>query len=116
MDPGEEIMEVGGVDYYLIEMRPNLKFGKQSFQEYLHTLGLKNAILGKNLKGDEKNGEAYNELIQFLDDKSLSLIMRGASDNEREALRILRDHYAGKGKPAIISLYTQLMSLKKGTE
>ena len=38
--------------------------------------------------------------------------MREASDNGREPLRILRDHYAGKGKPRIISLYTQLTSLK----
>ena len=80
-------------------------------------LGLKDAILGKNFNGDEtdmeRNEEAYNELIQFLDDKSLSLIMREASDNLREALRILCDHYAGKGKPRIISLYTELTSLKK---
>ena len=39
--------------------------------------------------------------------------MREASDNGREALRILRDHYAGKGKPGIISLYTELTSLRK---
>ena len=39
--------------------------------------------------------------------------MREASDNRREALRILRDHYAGKGKPRIISLYTELTSLRK---
>ena len=39
--------------------------------------------------------------------------MREASDNGREALRILRDHYAGKGKPRIISLYTELTSLGK---
>ena len=39
--------------------------------------------------------------------------MREASDNGREALRILRDHYAGKGKPRIISLYTELTSLRK---
>ena len=87
------------------------------FLRYLHTLGLKDAILGKNLNGDEtdteRNEEAYNELIQFLDDKSLSLIMREASDNGIEPLRILRNHYAGKGKPRIISLYTQLTSLKK---
>ena len=78
------------------------------FLGYLHMLGLKDAILGKNLNGDEtdteSNEEEYNELIQFLDDKSLSLIMREVSDNGREALRILRDHYAGKGKPRIISL------------
>ena len=80
-------------------------------------MGLKGALLGKNLNGDEtdteRNEEAYNELIQFLDDKSLSLIMREASDNGREPLRILRDHYTGKGKPRIISLYTNLTSLKK---
>ena len=83
----------------------------------LHTLSLKDAILGKNLSGDEtdteRNEEAYNELIQFLDDKSLSLIMREASDNGREALGILRDHYVGKGKPRIISLYTELTLLRK---
>ena len=39
--------------------------------------------------------------------------MREASDNEREAMRILRDHFAGNGKPKIISLNTKLMSLKK---
>ena len=36
-----------------------------------------------------------------------------AVDNGREALGILRDHYAGKGKPRIISLYTELTSLRK---
>ena len=86
------------------------------FLGYLHTLSLKDAILSKNLNGDktdmERNEEAYNKLIQFLDDKSLSL-MREALDNGREALRILRDHYAGKGKPKIISLYTELTSLRK---
>ena len=39
--------------------------------------------------------------------------MREASDNGRDALRILRDHYAGKGKPRIISLHTELTSLRK---
>ena len=80
-------------------------------------LGLKDAILGNNFNGDEtdteKNEEAYNEPIQFLDDKSLSFITREASDNGREDLRILRDHYAGKGKPRIISLYTESKLLKK---
>ena len=87
------------------------------FLGYLHTLGLKDAILGKNLNGHEadteRNEEAYNKLIQFLDDKSLSLIMRGALENGREALRILHDHYAGKGKPKIIPLYSVLMSQRK---
>ena len=39
--------------------------------------------------------------------------MREASDNGRDALRISPDRYAGKGKPRIISLYTELTSLRK---
>lgn len=60
-----------------------------------------------------KNEEAFMELIQFLDDKSLSLVMRDAQDDRRKALKILRAHYAGTGKPRLISLYTELMSLVK---
>ena len=58
-----------------------------------------------------KNEEAFAELIQFLDDKSLSLVMRDAVDDGRKALEILREHYAGTGKPRVISLYTELTSL-----
>ena len=39
--------------------------------------------------------------------------MRDAQDDGRKALNILRDYYAGKGKPRIISLYTTLTSLQK---
>jgi len=53
------------------------------------------------------------ELIQFLDDQSLSLVMREAANDGRKALQILRDYYQGKGKPHIISLYTELTSLQK---
>ena len=60
-----------------------------------------------------KNAEAYAELIQFLDDKSLSLVMREAPDDGRGALKILRVYYAGKGKPRIVCLYTELTSLQK---
>ena len=48
---------------------------------------------------EEKNEEAIPELIQCLDEKSLSLIMRDAADDGRKALTILQDHYAGVGKP-----------------
>ena len=61
----------------------------------------------------EKNEEAFAELIQFLDDRSLSLVMRDAKDKGREAMQILRDHYRGKGKQRIICLYTELTSLEK---
>ena len=60
-----------------------------------------------------KNEETFAELIQFLDDKSLALVMRDARDDGRKALKILRAHYAGAGKPRIISLYTELTSLVK---
>ena len=60
-----------------------------------------------------KNEEAFAELIQFLDDKSLSLVMRDAIDDGRKALAILKEHYAGRGKPRIISLYTELTTLSK---
>ena len=87
------------------------------FLGYLRTLGLKDTILGKNLNGDEtdkeRNEKANAELIQFLNEKSLSLIMREATDNGREAQKILSDHNAGNGKPRIISLNAKLTSLKK---
>lgn len=52
-------------------------------------------------------------LIYSLDDKSLSLVMRKAADDRRGALKIFRNYYQGKGKPCIISLYTELTSLQK---
>ena len=51
--------------------------------------------------------------MQFLDIKNLSLIMKEAADNRIKAFTILRSHYAGKGKPRVISLYTHLTPLKK---
>lgn len=62
-----------------------------------------------------KNEESFAELVQCLDDRSLSLIIRDAKNDGRKALRILREHYLSKGKPRIISLYTELTSLKKAT-
>ena len=60
-----------------------------------------------------KQERAFAEMIQFLDDKSLGLVMRDAEDNGRAALKLLREHYAGSSKPRIISMYTELTSLKK---
>ena len=65
---------------------------------------------------DEKNAQAFAELIQFLDDRSLSLVMRDALDKGKEALCILKKHYQGSGKPRILSLYTELTSLSKGSD
>lgn len=42
--------------------------------------------------------------------------MRDAKNHGRKALQILREHYLSKGKPRIISLYTELTSLKKSSD
>ena len=39
--------------------------------------------------------------------------MRDAKDDGRAAFKILKEHYAGSGKPRIITLYNQLTTLKK---
>jgi len=85
------------------------------FLGYMRLQKLKDMIMKPMAENVDaaKNEEAFAELIQFLDDKSLSLVMRDAMDDGRAALNILRAHYAGKGKPRVISLYTELTSLMK---
>ena len=61
----------------------------------------------------EKNATIFVELIQYLDDKSLSLVIGDTQDNGREALTILREHYLSKGKPKVISLYTELIYFRR---
>ena len=61
---------------------------------------------GELTAADEaNNADAFAELIQCLDDRSLSLIMREARDDGRKALGILREHYLGRSMPRIIGLY-----------
>ena len=62
------------------------------FLGHLRSLGLKDAILGANLtrEDNERNEEAYAELVQFLEDKSLLSMIKEAADNGRKALNILR--------------------------
>eukprot|EP00794_Sanderia_malayensis_P019551 gene19551-21483_t len=86
------------------------------FLGYMKLRDLKATILADGEIDASKNEEAFAELIQFLDDKGLSLIMHDAVDNGQEALKILRTHYAGTGKPRIIYLYTELISLVKSPE
>lgn len=66
----------------------------------------------KEEHSEEKKASAFAELVQCLDDRSLSLVIREANDDGRKALRVLREHYQGKGKPRIIALYTELTSLQ----
>ena len=41
------------------------------------------------------NALVYAELGQFLDDKSLSLVLRDTNDDGKEAVNILRAYYVG---------------------
>ena len=72
-------------------------------------------MIGTNIPSAEKNEQVFAELIQFLDEKSLSLLMRDARDGGREAFRILRERYAGSGKLRVITLYNQVRTLKKSS-
>ena len=108
----EGIIEVAGADLFDGD-EEKYEIWKTKFWGHSQLLSLKDAILGINFTGEnnERNEEAYAELVQFLDDKNLSLIMREAANKRRKGLNILCRHYAGKGKPRVI-LYTQLNSLK----
>ena len=84
------------------------------FLGYMKIRKLKHILTGEDEDiTPDQNETAFAELIQFLDERSISLIMRDARDDGRKAFQILKEHYAGSGKPRIISLYTQLTALKK---
>ena len=80
--------------------------------QHLHQIILSPTDQSDEIDFAEKNATVFAELIQYLDDKSLSLVTRDAHDNGRKALTILREHLS-KWKPKIISLYTELTSLRK---
>ena len=87
---------------------------EEKFMGYLKIKKLKDIVTSTEATVDEdKNEEVYAELIQLIDKKSLALIMRSAKNKGREAIKLLREHYAGKGKPRVIALYTELTSLRK---
>ena len=67
------------------------------------------------LLGTDQVETAFAELIQFLDERSLSLAIRDAKDDGRKAFKILREFYAGSSKPRVITLYNQLTTLMKGS-
>ena len=101
----------------------NFEFWETKFLAYMNTLTpelkttiTKSAPAVATAADTALNGRAYSELIQFLDDKSLSLIIREAADDGRKALGILRKEYAGISKPKIVQLYIQLTTLEMGSD
>lgn len=61
---------------------------------------------------ESKNKDAFAELVQVLDNRSLGMIIRDAKHNGRKALEILREHHVGKSENRIIGLYTELTTMK----
>lgn len=88
------------------------------FLSRLHILKLKDTILRvptgeAALAADPgKNEDCYAQLVNALDDKSLSLIRHDAAEDGRKALKLLREHYSGKSKPRILNLYTSLTTIQ----
>ncbi|KAF2358480.1 Reverse transcriptase RNA-dependent DNA polymerase [Trinorchestia longiramus] len=83
------------------------------FRAYLDLKSLNSVLEGEESSLDvETNKQVFSELVQRLDDKSLSLIIRDAYGDGRKSMKILRDHYLGSSKPRIISLYCELAALK----
>ena len=73
------------------------------FLGYMAIKDLKKTILPSTSEADTgKNEKAYAELVLWLDETSLSIIMNDAKDRGRDALRLLRDQYRGSGKPRIL--------------
>ena len=66
---------------------------------------------GETAPSAEKRASAFAELVQCLDERSFSLVIREANNDGREVLKVQREHYQGKGKPRIVALYTELTSL-----
>ena len=85
---------------------------------YMKLRKLKDVILptSTTIASADKKEEAFSELVQLLDDRSLNLVMRDARDDGRAALKILREYYAGSGKQRIITLYTTLTNLSKQSD
>ena len=73
---------------------------------------LKNIFTTEEDITDKQIETAYTELIEFLDERSLTLGIRETKEKDRQAWKILQEHYA-TSKPRIITLYNELTTLQK---
>ena len=108
----------GAVKLFFDRNKFKYELWEMKFQGYLRIQHLYQIVLSPTDESDdidfiEKNATVFGKLIQYLDNKILSLIMRDVKDNGREALGILREHYLSKGTLKVISLYTELTSLRR---
>jgi hypothetical protein len=81
------------------------------FLNYLH-YGKGN--YSNRLWANDKNETVFAELIQFLDEHTLSLVITEAKDDGRKDFQIVREFYAGSSNLRVITLYNQLTTLTKG--
>ena len=97
----------------------NFELWEVKFRSFLRLNSL-HEVLSEPAAGatrdSEKNAKVFALLVQFLDDTSLSLIIRDCKDKGKEALDVLKEHYIGCSKPRVISLYCELTSLKKAVD
>ena len=73
--------------------------------QHLHLIILSPTDQSDDIDFVEKNTTVFAELIQYLDDKSLSLVIRDAWDNGRKALTILRNIICQKESWKLFPLY-----------
>ena len=81
--------------------------------QHLHQIILLPTDQNDDIDFIEKNATIFAELILYLDDKSVIIDKRCSRQWKKKALKILREHYLSKGKPNVISLYTELTSLRR---
>ena len=88
------------------------------FLAYMRIKELKNAVDpdSRSVVSVDKRERSFAELVQFLDDRSLNLVMRDANDDGRAAMAILWDHYAGTSEQRILSLLMTLTTVVKGED
>ena len=69
-------------------------------------------------ESEEQNALVFAELIQLIDDRSLSLIINDCANDGKKALKTLRKHYMSNSKSRVIGLYTELtcLQLQEGQE
>ena len=63
-----------------------------------------------------KTLEFFALMVQLLDNKSLSLLIRDSRSDGRLAMKIMKYHDVGDSKYRLIGLYTELMSIKMLTD
>ena len=101
MDPGEHSC--------LTEMKASTSYGRWNFLVICMMWSFQKKV-NCHHPTQKKRASAFAKLVQCLDDRSLSLVIREANNDGRKALKVLREHYQGKGKP--ISLPCRLSSVR----